>query len=403
MWPAIIAAGGSILGSALSGIFGIGSTNSANSANLQATRETNEANKQLAQQQNNFNYQMWQENNQYNSPLAQMRRFREAGLSGAAAAQAVSGVPSQPVLSANLSNQVTPPPMQAPDYSFIGQNFIGIARELAALKKENAEANIAETNANFQPQLLFTKLQAEQAAWQATVQQTMHEAKMFPYRFAQGYYETKTKKAYADNVHLYIKQQELNVKQMQQQVDSFWRNNDIQYQKSVQELRNLFQQGKNLEKEGKNIDADTNLKNAQTAVAGANVEKINAETQNIKDANEGVKANSRIQQVQAILAENGYPDNFQQRVAGLMASGQMSDDQCLKFIESIGNTQNLHREAAEGNAELWQYYLEVFDEGWKSTIDKATGVVGKGLDVIGKVAGAPNVTKFITNHNNIHN
>lgn len=379
-------------------------TQSANNTALKTTIATNKANKELAEQQNEWNRQQWEDSNAYNHPAEQAKRLKEAGLSDAAAAQAVSGNTASPLQSANLANQVAPPAPQVPNINgMFTDNVIGLARQLVALKKENADAQISETNASFQPEMLFTKIQAQQAAYDVTVQQIMHEGKMFPYRFAQGYYKTKTDKAYADNVHLFIKQQELNVKQMQQQVDSFWRNNDINYAKSVQELKNLFQQGKNLEKEGENIDADTNLKKSQTAANYANVDKINAETQNIKDANEGVKANSRIQQVQAVLAENGYPDYFQQRVAALMSSGQMSDDQCLKFIESIGNTQNLHRDAAEGNAELWQYYLEVFDEGWKSSIDKATGVVGKGLDVIGKVAGAPNVTKFVTNRNNIYN
>ncbi|MBO5887143.1 MAG: hypothetical protein J6Q60_03870 [Bacteroidaceae bacterium] len=382
MWPAIIAAGGSILGSALGGIFGIGSTNSANSANLQATRETNEANKQLAQQQNNFNYRMWQENNQYNSPLAQMRRFREAGLSGAAAAQAVSGVPSQPVQSANLANQVTPPPVQAPDYSFIGQNFIGIARELAALKKENAEANIAETNAQWQPDVILTKVGAEQAAWKLTMQQLFENQNTFGLRMNGMWLDNEGKMRYNRNLELMNQKLNQDIDLLQKQVNAFDRNNEINYQKSVQELRNLIKDGINKDKQGQLTDAQIANTNANTGKTLAETENVYKTGEQIEAVTEGQRINNSIQSIQKILAENGYPDNFQQRVASLMSSGQMSEDNLLKFVESLEKGQDIHKLAADGNFDMMLYYYTVFNEGTVQTIDKGTNILG---NILGNV------------------
>ena len=60
---------GSIVGSAISGAFGMAG---------EKLRYENE--KELASQQNQYNLDMWRMQNEYNSPAAQMQRFKEAGL-----------------------------------------------------------------------------------------------------------------------------------------------------------------------------------------------------------------------------------------------------------------------------------------------------------------------------------
>lgn len=347
MWPAIIAAGGSILGSALGGIFGIRSTNSANSTNLQATRETNEANKQLAQQQNNFNYRMWQENNQYNSPLAQMRRFREAGLSGAAAAQAVSGVPSQPVQSANLANQVTPPPVQAPDYSFIGQNFIGLARELAALKKENAEANIAETTAQFQPQMLLTDIQTKQAAWKLTMQELREKMSTFGLRQQGMWLDNEGKKLYNKNLDLMNKKLDMDTQFIQEQIKHFKQISPLQIKQLAEEINGILLDNKNKEKQGKLLDAQTGQVQAQTA-------KTNAET-------EGQKYQNQITFIQSKLHEYGYPDHFAERMAVLCKTNQLSTHDIEGFLHSIADVQREGWKSQFIGENMTEYYRFCFD------------------------------------------
>ena len=60
MWPLLIA------GSALAGYLGV--------------RNTNRTNYQIAQDANKRDLKLWQLQNEYNKPLAQMERFKEAGL-----------------------------------------------------------------------------------------------------------------------------------------------------------------------------------------------------------------------------------------------------------------------------------------------------------------------------------
>ena len=347
MWPALIMAGGSILGSALSGIFGVSSTNSANSTNLQATRETNEANRKLAEQQNKFNLGMWHLNNEYNSPLNQMRRLQQAGLSGAAAAQSVSGVAAQPVQSANLSNQVTPPPVQAPDYSFIGQNFIGIARELAALKKETAEANIAETTAQFQPQMLLTNIQKEQAAWKLTMQELHEKMSTFGLRQNGMWLDNQGKALYNKNLDLMNKKLDMDTKFVEEQIKHFKQISPLQIKQLAEEINGILLDNKNKEKQGELLDAQTDQVKAQTA-------KTNAET-------EGQKYQNQITFIQSKLHEYGYPEHFAERMAVLCKTNQLSKHDIEGFLFSVADVQREGWKSQFIGENMTEYYRFCFD------------------------------------------
>lgn len=78
--PAIIEGGSAVLGSALGGIFGNKSQNSANAANLQINRENNAFNERMMNKQDALNYEAWKRQNEYNTPSAQVQRLKEAGL-----------------------------------------------------------------------------------------------------------------------------------------------------------------------------------------------------------------------------------------------------------------------------------------------------------------------------------
>ena len=73
---AIVSGAGSLLG----GLFGLGGSNKAAKAQLQATRETNAMNYRIAQENNAFNEKMWNAQNAYNTPAEQKKRFEQAGL-----------------------------------------------------------------------------------------------------------------------------------------------------------------------------------------------------------------------------------------------------------------------------------------------------------------------------------
>ena len=115
----LIAAGASVLGSVLGGLFSSSSQSKTNATNLQIARETNAQNKELFNQQLAFAQDMWEKTNEWNSPQNQMAMLRKAGINPALGSEwqttAQPGTPSAPTMQGAT--------MQPVDYSWIGNSI----------------------------------------------------------------------------------------------------------------------------------------------------------------------------------------------------------------------------------------------------------------------------------------
>lgn len=69
-----------VAGALVSGLAGVVSGAAQGAGEVKAAREYNKGQMRLAQYQNAWNLTQWNRQNDYNSPLAQMERYREAGL-----------------------------------------------------------------------------------------------------------------------------------------------------------------------------------------------------------------------------------------------------------------------------------------------------------------------------------
>ena len=111
-WNAL-SAGLSAGGGLFSGIANIISQGMANKANMQAIRENNELQRELAEYQWSKNLEMWNLQNQYNSPLAQMQRFKAAGLN-----------PNLIYSQGNAGNASSMPSYQSPTTQAVTRNAV---------------------------------------------------------------------------------------------------------------------------------------------------------------------------------------------------------------------------------------------------------------------------------------
>lgn len=139
-----------VLGSLISGLFGIASTESNNKANLEAVRETNQANRDLAEYAFDRNVEMWNLQNSYNTPQSQMQRYIDAGVNpNLAVSQGTSG-------NATSAPQYDAPHMtyyqrKALDLDFVAKH-LALEKERATIKNIEADTNLkgeqSETNAS---------------------------------------------------------------------------------------------------------------------------------------------------------------------------------------------------------------------------------------------------------------
>ena len=232
----------------MSAVASAAATQSANNTAIKTTAMTNKANKELAEQQNQWNLEQWQRENEYNHPAEQAKRLKEAGLSSAAAAQAVTGGQAGRLQSANLANQTAPPAPQIPDFSGLdSMSIIGIARQFEALRKESADADITEIDANLHEDVVLTDIDAKIAAARATTDANKRENELHPYRMSQEFYKAKSDKQYVGLLKEQRRLAKFNVQKAQQELHFFKEKSRAEIDKILQEINNLQKQGKNMD------------------------------------------------------------------------------------------------------------------------------------------------------------
>ena len=286
-------------------------TQSANNTAIKTTAATNKANKELAEQQNEWNLQQWHRENAYNHPAEQAKRLKEAGLSDAAAAQAVSGGQASSLQSANLANQVAPPAPQIPDLSGLdSMNIIGIARQLEALRKESADADITETNAKWQDEIVFTDLDARRVAVKATADANSRANELHPYRLQQDYYKAKSDKVYVGYLKSQKRLANLNCDKVQQEISVFMKKSQAEIDEMAARIENLGKQGKVLDAQHENIQANT--------------AKTNQETTNLKKEEKLKELEIDAKELQNIMSQTGLPQDFLGVKASQIMAGKIT-------------------------------------------------------------------------------
>lgn len=107
--PAIIAAGIAAAGSVLGGSMSNSAVKSTNEANAKMASDNNWTQRYMQMIQNEFNEKQWNAANAYNTPLAQRKRYEEAGINPYMALGSVSNGNAQSALtSAPAPNLITP-------------------------------------------------------------------------------------------------------------------------------------------------------------------------------------------------------------------------------------------------------------------------------------------------------
>lgn len=147
--PALIAAGGSILG----GITSLFGSKKANDTNIKIARENRDWQTLENQKQRDYETEMWNKTNLYNTPSAQMKRLREAGInpfiSGSGGYSNVSQIPSAPGMQG------------APNAPIVQNEFEGFASALQ--NGISSSASLAQVGANVANQNAKTAIDAIKA------------------------------------------------------------------------------------------------------------------------------------------------------------------------------------------------------------------------------------------------
>lgn len=356
-----LAAAGSATASAISNR---NATRRANATNLEATRETNESNLRLAREQNEWNLQQWQREMDWQSPEHQVEQMTDAGMSSAGAVQALNPLSANSLQGAELANQVAPPPVQPAGLDLNGlPSLLGLFREVAALRKDNAEAFMKEEDADLHKDVILTDLDVKKADLNLKKQNWEQFAESFPYTLRSLRFKAAADSRLPALRDLEIKNSrvnfelaEENVKLARQQFGFLEKMNDKQISKMAEEIKNVIEQRMVMKSEQAKNNAAASLSSAQKSLVDASTEGQNIENKG-KVLDNGEKA------ISLILKQHGAPDNTAERAGVLIASGVLNPENLGVAFEGMANYVTKGRNALMVNPETRQFLEYYWDRG----------------------------------------
>lgn len=311
---------GSLATSLISGFVSIlnnNNTNKTNAENVAATNEankeitasTNEANSELANQQNQWNIEQWNRVNEYNSPAQQASRLQNLGLSNAAIATSISGIPANSLQSADLSNQQTGAPMQAAQIQpidFSSLNIIDNLRNIASLRSQELANDQLENANKFQVDTILTDLDAKKAALNLDLQRFHQAGEEFPFHLRNLQAMNQYIRSQNQGQQIANEEKKVNLQTLQKQLSWIDKLNDANIAKTNAEISHVL--------------ADINLKKAQTG-------NVQADTANKQEENQGIRLKNAAQEIANIYERAGAPQNYALKLAAMRVSGELSSQQ----------------------------------------------------------------------------
>lgn len=356
-----LAAAGSATASAISNR---NATKRANATNLEATRQTNETNLRLAREQNEWNLEQWQREMDWQSPEHQVEQMTDAGMSSAGAVQALNPLSANSLQSAELANQVAPPPVQPVGLDLNGlPSVLGLMREVAALRKDDAEAYMKEKDADYHEDLILTDLDAKRADINFKKESLFQIQKSFPYTLRSLRFKAEADERLPALRDLEIRNSranaelsEENVKLARQQFGFLEKMNDQQLKKMVEDIKNVIKQRDVMSSEIAKNNAQAGLASAQTGL-------VNAETEGQVLDNKGKVLDNGAKAIGLILKENGSPESTAERAGVLIANGVISTNNLDVTFDGMKNYVVKGRNALMVNPATRQFLEYYWDKG----------------------------------------
>lgn len=356
-----LAAAGSATASAISNR---NATKRANATNLETSRQTNETNLRLAHEQNEWNLEQWRREMDWQSPGHQVEQMTDAGMSSAGAVGALNPFSAGSLQSAELANQVASPPVEPVGLDLNGlPSMLGLMREMAAFRKENAEADIEEIESSHKDELILTDLDVKKADLNLKKQNWEQFAESFPYTLRSLRYKADSDSRLPALRDLEIKNArvnselaEENVKLARQQFGFLEKMNDKQISKMTEEIKNVIEQRNVLKSEQAKNNAAAALSSAQIGLVEANTEGQELENKG-KVIDNGQKA------ISFILKENGAPESTAERVGVLLANKVISPSNLDVTFQGMQNYVVKGRNALMVNPATRQFLDYYWDKG----------------------------------------
>lgn len=356
-----ISAIGNLGGAAVGGGISDRAVEQTNATNLMIAEKNNQWNWANLRAQNEWNMQRWKEEQKYNEPAQQIARLRAAGLSVAAAAQSLDGAGNtQAIQSADYKPAETP---QLTPATHMGEalqkfasgiDFIGLMRGIESLKQDRINTAQLKLNYDMSEPFLLTRNDAQKWSLYKTMQDYDHTSKLFPYKLKSLDYEQQTKRYEVFNAKWASRVQKMTFRQMKLDFGFL-------QQKYPKEIEALGEKIKNIVEEGNKIRQEINESKSRASLNVVTQQNVHQDTENKKKLGEGFSLENHIKEINAALADFGFPSDPAQKTASLIASGKLDVDKLPQFWEAaksyIQSGGNIFNGGNNGERQYFNYII----------------------------------------------
>lgn len=283
-----------------------------------------ERNKEMVNQQRQWNLEDYDKLMRDTSPSAAAQRYRDAGMSQAAALMAsgdVSPTTQQTTLAPPEAGSV--PQMPQTPWSHFNVDFLGILRAVQALRKEKVEADIAEDTKDSNTKGILDYNEAKWVTLQTMREDLAFKLKTNPYSANSIRYRSEADVYLPEQARINIQEARVNYATALENYGFLRKYHEQEFNKIQEEINKIVAETANVQQDSATKKSQENLNNANAALAYANVGVANATKENIITDTKGKKLENYGKVIENVFKEHGMPETSWQRVGALVDSGKL--------------------------------------------------------------------------------
>lgn len=317
-------------------------------------------NNALAQQQRNWNLEDYERTLKDTSPEASVQRFKDAGLSSAAAAQAAGDI--QPVTNPSSLPSVSTPSAPAPDYGAwnkLNFDILGSLRQVMALRKEKVEAENVESTQWSDIQGVLTMNQAKDVGLKMAYENLRYAYETNPYSASSLRYKMQSDSLLPQIQKLAVKQAEQNYKSAVQKYEWTEKFNPVEFKKMQEEIDNLIANKYKTAQDIVTSRSQQQLNQANVGVAEATKVNIEENTELTRNQIEGERLKNLGIEIENVLKQFGSPENDAKRISALVTSGVLPSKAVGIYLTNCANYVRTGRDtfSRDGDVDLRSVFV----------------------------------------------
>lgn len=328
--------------------------------------EQNDLNRENMAIQHKYNVEDYERALYESSPQRMMQRYREAGLSDAAAAMAAGEITQNGSISPVTmqgASAPTPPQMDTSFLSSLNFDVLGVLRGLAALRKEKAEATKAEKDVKTYDERVFTALDAQRAETEQRRQTIDNVSKSFPYSLKALEYNAKASERLPELRDLEIQQHKANIDMARQSYELAKQKFGFLEKMNQKELRRMDEEIKNVQKQYDLFVSQIGVNKSQASLNAAQQGLTEQETENVGKYGKGIDLENAANEIKNIYLKYGSPESTAQRIGALIAEGKININNIAVSNRGISNYLHSGYKYFDMDSFTKDFLNNVYDEG----------------------------------------